>query len=296
MGRADLGAAVSAVRDRDVVANGLRHHLLETDGEAGREVLLLHGYLDLARSFVEVIEALAAQGYRVIAPDFRGHGDTDRTPPGSYYHYMDYVADLDALFEVLGLARAHVVAHSMGGGVATRFAGARPERVRSLCLLEGVGPPAMPADVAPDRTTAWLDGLAKLRRRGPRPMATIDDVMARMRVSHPALDVETLRHVATISTRALPEGGYVFRFDPLHQTTSPMRYDAEAVDAFLPRITCPVMHIDGGEITAWPDLAARATRYPNARFVTLEGAGHMMHWTRPAETSAAVLAFLADRK
>lgn len=285
---------MTALRDREVTANGLRHHLIETAGEPGREVLLLHGYLDLARSFHHVIEALAAQGYRVIAPDLRGHGDTDRTPPGSYYHYMDYVADLDALFEVLSLERAHVVGHSMGGGVATRFAGARPSRVRSLCLLEGVGPPAMPAEVAPDRTVAWLDGLAKLRRRGARTMASLDEVIARMRVSHPSLDAGTLRRVAALAVRELPEGGFVFRFDPLHQTTSPMRYDAEAVDAFLPRIACPVMHVDGGELSAWPGLMERARCYPGARFASIEGAGHMMHWTRPDETAAIILAFLAS--
>lgn len=284
---------MSALRDRDVVANGLRHHLLETDGEAGREVILLHGYLDLARSFHRVIEPLAAQGYRVIAPDFRGHGDSDRAPAGAYYHYMDYVADLDALFEALGLDRAHVVAHSMGGGVATRFAGARPERVRSLCLLEGVGPPAMPADVAPDRTTSWLNSLAKLRARGPRAMASLDEAVARMRVSHPAVDLETLRHVASLSVRELPEGGYVFRFDPLHQSISPMRFDAEAAEAFIARVACPVLHVDGGSLDAWPELAERARRYPNASFAAVEGAGHMLHWTRPDETASVIADFLS---
>lgn len=280
------------MRDRELVANGIRHHLIESDGPEGSEVVLLHGYLDLARSFEPVIKAVAAQGYRVIAPDFRGHGDSDRAPPGAYYHYMDYVADLDALFDALELRRAHLVGHSMGGGVATRFAGARPERVRSLCLLEGVGPPAMPAEVAPDRTTAWLDSLARLRRRAPRTLASLDEVVARMKISHPDVALETLRRVAELSVRALPEGGYVFRFDPLHQTISPMRFDAEASEAFCARITCPVLHLDGGSFAQWPELAARAALYPGAEVRTLEGAGHMMHWTRPDDTAAALVAFL----
>lgn len=285
---------MSALVDREVVANGLRHHLIEAPGDAGRTVVLLHGYLDLARTFDRVIEAIAAQGYRVIAPDARGHGDTDRTPPGSYYHFMDYVADLEALLDALGLARAHLVGHSMGGGVATRYAGARPGRVRSLALLEGVGMPAMPADVAPDRTAAWLDGLAKLRGRAARRFATLDEVVARMRVSHPAVEAPVLRRVAEQSVRALPDGGYVFRFDPLHQTTSPMRFDAEAAEAFLPRIACPVLHVDGGDITQWEELVGRARRYPNASHVSIPGAGHMLHWTRPEETARAVTEFLAQ--
>lgn len=284
---------MSELLDREVVANGLRHHLVEAVGDAARTVVLLHGYLDLARTFDRVIEAVAAQGYRVLAPDFRGHGDTDRAPPGSYYHFMDYLADLEAILDALGLARVHLVGHSMGGGVATRYAGTRPARVRSLALLEGVGMPAMPADVAPDRTAAWLDGIAKLRGRAPRRMATLDDVVERMRPSHPAVDADTLRRVAEQSVRAHPDGGYVFRFDPLHQTTSPMRYDAEAAEAFIPRIACPVLHVDGGDISQWEELASRARRYPNAAHVSIPGAGHMLHWTNPVETARALTDFLA---
>ena len=183
---------MTALVDRRIAANGLQHHLVEHPGGGRGTVVLLHGYLDLARSFEEVIAALGAAGYRVIAPDFRGHGDTDRIPPGAYYHAMDYVADLDALLDALALDRVHLVAHSMGGTVATRYAGARPARVASLALIEGVGPPAMPADVTPDRTALWLDGLKRARGRAPRPMGSLDEVVARMRVSHPSVPPDTL--------------------------------------------------------------------------------------------------------
>lgn len=283
---------MSALVDREVAANGMRHHVVEHPGDAARTVVLLHGYLDLARTYDRVIEALGAQGYRVIAPDFRGHGDTDRAPPGCAYHFVDYLADLDALLDALALPPAHLVGHSMGGGVASRYAGARPARVRSLALLEGVGLPAMPAEVAPDRTIAWLDGLARQRGRAPRVFPTLDAVVARMRPSHPAVDEGVLRRVAAQSVREV-DGGLAFRFDPAQQVTSPMRYDAEAVEAFIPRIECPVLHVDGGDVSRWEELAARARRYPAATHATVPGAGHMLHWTRPDETAAALLAFLA---
>lgn len=285
---------MSALVDRFVEANGLRHHLVEHPAGERGVVVLLHGYLDLARSFEEVIGALGAGGYRVIAPDFRGHGDTDRAPAGSYYHAMDYVADLDALLDALGLARVLVVAHSMGGTVATRFAGARPERVERLALIEGVGPPSMPAEVTPDRTTAWLDGWKRARGRAPRTMRSLDEVVARMRVSHPSVPLDVLREMGARATRATDDGALVFRFDPLHMTTSPMRYDAEAFEAFVARIACPVLMVDGGSLGAYPELAARAATYPNARFVEVPGAGHMVHWTEPAALSARLLAFLDE--
>lgn len=277
--------------ERFVVANHLRHHLVEAGDVAAPAVVLLHGYLDHARSFGAVIDRVAAAGYRVLAPDLRGHGDTDRTPPGSYYHFNDYLADVDALLDALGLGAVTLVGHSMGGGVASRYAGARPSRVRALAVLEGLGPPAMDPDVAVDRTTGWLDQLAKLRGRAPRRMATLDDVLARMRVSHPSLSTETLRAVAEDAVRPHPEGGWEFRFDPLHQTMSPMRYDAEAAEAFLDRIACPVLLVDGGGMTAWPGLDARARRYPNARTVVLPDAGHMMHWTQPDALADALVTF-----
>ncbi|MDO9017103.1 MAG: alpha/beta hydrolase [Deltaproteobacteria bacterium] len=286
---------MTALVDRRVAANGLQHHLVEHPGGGRGDVVLLHGYLDLARSFEEVIAGLGAAGYRVIAPDFRGHGDTDRVPPGAYYHAMDYVADLDALLDALALDRPHLVAHSMGGTVATRYAGARPARVASLALIEGVGPPAMPAEVTPDRTALWLDGLKRARGRATRPMRSLDEVVARMRVSHPSVPLDTLRTMAARATRETDDGGLLFRFDPLHMTISPMRYDAEAFEAFVPRITAPVLMVDGGSLAHFPELAERAARYPGARFVSVPDAGHMIHWTAPDALVAALLAFLDEQ-
>jgi pimeloyl-ACP methyl ester carboxylesterase len=285
---------VTALVDRYVDANGLRHHVVEHPGAGRGDVVLLHGYLDLARSFEEVIVALGDAGYRVIAPDFRGHGDTSAAPPGAYYHAMDYVADLDALLDALALERAHLVAHSMGGAVATRYAGARPARVASLALIEGVGPPAMPADVTPDRTALWLDGVKRARSRSPRAMRSLDEVVARMRVSHPSVPLETLRRMAERAVRDGGDGALVFRFDPLHMTTSPMRYDAEAFEAFIPRIACPVLMVDGGSLAQYPGLAERAATYPRARFVAVPDAGHMIHWTAPDALAAALIAFLDE--
>ncbi|MEZ4406621.1 MAG: alpha/beta hydrolase [Polyangiales bacterium] len=286
---------MSALRSVFVEANGVRQHALTTEGDRG-PVLLLHGYLDLARTFTRALAALEASGWKVYALDLRGHGETDRAPAGGYYHAYDYVADVDAAVDALGLARFHLVGHSMGGGVATRYAAARPERLLSLSLLEGVGPPAMPAEVAPDRTLAWLDGLKRARSRSPKRMATLDDVVTRMRVAHPTVPAEVLREVAAWSVREA-EGGWEFRFDPLHQTTSPGRYDAEGFEATVARVKAPTLLVDGGgDMSQWPEFGARARRYPVARTVTLDGAGHMMHWTQPTELARTLAEFFAERE
>ena len=109
------------------------------------------------------------------------------------------------------------------------------------------------------------------------------------------MPLDTLRTMAARATRATDDGGLVFRFDPLHMTTSPMRYDAEAFEAFVPRITCPVLMVDGGSLAYFPELAERAARYPGARFVGIPDAGHMIHWTAPDALVAALLAFLDEQ-
>jgi pimeloyl-ACP methyl ester carboxylesterase len=281
------------LRDLTVSANGLRHHVIEHPGGAREPVLLLHGYLDLARTFEGVIERLGARGHRVLALDFRGHGDTDRCPPGSYYHFADYLADAVGVLDALGVARAHVVAHSMGASVATMLAGAVPARARSLALLDGVGPPAMPEDVAPDRTARWLETAAKVRARGPRRMGSLDDAYGRMRMSHPEMPEATLRAMVARSVRSV-EGGWEFCFDPLHQTTSPGRFDAGAFEAYIDRIACPVLLVTGSELAGFEELAKRAERYRGARRRHIDGAGHMMHWTAPDALAAHVGEFLAE--
>src|SRR5689334_14139214 len=131
-------------RERFVRANGLAHHVVEWGQPSTHTPLvLLHGFLDLAWSF-DALARLLAPSRRVIALDFRGHGETEHVGAGGYYHFPDYVLDLDELVRAVGLDASpfHLLGHSMGGTVATLFAATRTTLVRSLVLVEGLGPPS----------------------------------------------------------------------------------------------------------------------------------------------------------
>src|SRR5512142_1732386 len=107
---------------RSVIANGLRHRVLEWDGGGGTTLLCLHGFLDFAWAFHRVGPMLAAAGYHVVAPDLRGHGRTERVGAGGYYHFLDYVHDVADLVDAVARDRLAIVGHSMGGGITGYYA------------------------------------------------------------------------------------------------------------------------------------------------------------------------------
>jgi pimeloyl-ACP methyl ester carboxylesterase len=281
---------------RHVTVRDLECHVLEWAPPEGAprsdlSVLLVHGFADAAGSWDEVAPLLAAAGHHVVAPDLRGFGQTAWSGPGGYYHFPDYIADLDALVALLLPGRLAVVGHSMGGTASTLFAGARPERVARLALLEGLGPPDNDARFTPDRMTRWLDDV----RGGGRPAQkamTLDDALRRLSLQHPGVAREALeRRLRYLATHA-EDGRLLWRFDPLHRTTSPTPFNAATFRSFAARVACPVLLISGGaEGFHPPDEAERAAAFRSAESRDLAGAGHMMHWTRPLDVASALVEF-----
>jgi non-heme chloroperoxidase len=114
------------------LATGVKLHYAEQGDPAAHPIILLHGYTDSWFSFSRVMSELA-KTYRVYALDQRGHGDSDQPEDG--YALTDYVADVIAFMDAMGLRRVSLVGHSMGSLVARRVALAAPERVVSLVLV-----------------------------------------------------------------------------------------------------------------------------------------------------------------
>ncbi len=125
------------VSHRFATTNGLRVHYVEK-GEPGRPlVLLLHGFPDFWWSWRHQIDPLVEAGFRVVAPDQRGYGDTDKHGP---YDLDTLVEDVVGLIEALGEERAIVVGHDWGGAVAWHLAATRPSRCAKLAILNSPHP------------------------------------------------------------------------------------------------------------------------------------------------------------
>jgi pimeloyl-ACP methyl ester carboxylesterase len=281
---------MTAPTERFVLANGLRHHVLEWDG-GGEPVVLLHGFLDLAWSWDAVAKQLADAGYRVIAFDFRGHGESEWIGAGGYYHFSDYVLDLAELLPQITEGPVHLVGHSMGGTVACMFAGSFGDRIRSLTLVEGLGIPPHPLDDAPERLRTWVRSVQRVRSRAPRLMADAAEALGRMRMRAPELPDDLGLFLAERGTRPV-EGGVEWRFDPLHRTPSPHPFRLEVFRTFLEGIGAPTLVVAGEQGFRLPDEDERRTWLGPHRFVEVPAVGHMIHWFAPGALANALLPFL----
>lgn len=123
------------LRQRHVTVGDIRLHVTEAGPEGGPPVVLLHGFPEFWYGWRHQIPALAAAGYRVIAPDQRGYNLSDKPPRVADYSIDRLAADVVALIDRLGYERIHLVGHDWGGGVAWWVAGGFAERIEKLVVL-----------------------------------------------------------------------------------------------------------------------------------------------------------------
>jgi pimeloyl-ACP methyl ester carboxylesterase len=274
----------------------LRYHVRTWGDARAPRLFLLHGWMDVSASFQFLVDCFEREWY-VVAPDWRGFGLTAWAPGG--YWFPDYYADLDALLEIYQPdAPAFLVAHSMGGNVASTYAGMRPHRVAKLISMEGFGAlRAAPAD-APKRYARWLDQL----RHPPlfKSYASFEEVAARLTKNNPRLTADKAHFLAQHWAKVVAPGNVALHSDPKHKLVNPVLNRLEEILACWRHITAPVLWISGAQSSAsgWrtdsaAQLAERKAAIRDFHEVILEDCGHMMHHDQPARLAAAVERFLA---
>lgn len=278
------------------LSTGLGYHLLEWS-EGDDVVVLIHGFLDNAWGWAACVEAgLATSGLRIVAPDMRGHGDSDWIGAGGYYHFVDYLADLHALVEQLAPARLALVGHSMGGSIAAYYAGSFPERVHKLALLEGLGPPETTQPM-PERVVGWVGAWKKVRERSPRSYASVEEAADRMMEHDPLLSRPLARELAEKGTTPALGGRIRFKHDPLHVTPGPYGFQLAVAESFWRRVRCPTLIVGGAQslMRHAPDEEKRRIGcFAKAQTVMLDGAGHMMQRHQPKALADTLRAFLTS--
>jgi pimeloyl-ACP methyl ester carboxylesterase len=284
-------------REKTVDVSRLPIHYLEWGTPAGEALVLIHGFLDQARSWdrlVDCLKGIVGSPLWIIAPDCRGHGDSGWIGAGGYYHFPDYVFDLDCLIRALGVNRFKLVGHSMGGTISFLYAGTFPNRVSRLVLIEGIGPIGMDFSDAPLRMEKWISEVHERGRDHFREYSGVEAGARQLQRTNSRLNDDLALELARAGMKQNQSGKWVWKFDPLHRTTAPQPFYSFQAIEFLRRIESPVLIVEGEQSNHIhrPDKQARLNALRDKRLVQIENAGHMVHQDNPQALAAVLANFL----
>lgn len=269
--------------------NGLTYRYLEWGDPAATPVVLLHGLRSYAHTWDPIAEALS-DSYRLIAPDFRGRGESDWDPAQDYYPDR-YVEDVESLVAQLGLARFVLIGHSLGGTVTYAYAARHPDQVVAA-VVEDIGPGSSASGAGADRVLRELDTT-------PAGFDSLADVYAYWRGIRPGVTDDALASRVENTVRPAPDGRWEWRLDMAGIAAARRRSDpARAIDLWecVEKLACPTLVIRGGRSDFLPaaTCAEMARRQPLLRWHEIAGAGHYAHDDAPAEFLGLVTGFLRE--
>ncbi|MBO9621247.1 MAG: alpha/beta hydrolase [Sphingomonas sp.] len=280
-----------APANHTVHANGIRQNYI--DAGEGAPVVLLHGFPETNFAWRFQVPVLGAH-YRIIAPDLRGYGETDK--PASGYDKRTMAADLAALLDTLGIERIALVGHDRGARVATRFAKDYPERVDRLVVMDNVPTRIVARELDARIAKAYWFFLFHLVPDLPETLiAGKEEPWLRWFFSDWTYDPATISGEAFATyVRAYQAPGAV------RGAMADYRANAEDIAQDLAdaevKIACPTLALWGADFAAvgkmfdmprvWAEMAN------DLRTAAIERCGHLPHEERPEAVNALLLDFL----
>ncbi len=259
-------------------------------------ILLLHGWMDCGAGWQLLVDQLP-DDWPLVAIDWPGYGRSARR--AERYWFADHLAELDWLAGELSPDQpVRLIGHSMGGTVASIYAGVRAGRVAWLANLEGFGMPELPHAQFPGQLTAWLDALRSAP--APRRYPDLEALAVALRRANPRLPPAHARYLARAWTRAV-EGGFEILADPRQQLPTPIRYTRADLEACWAQLRAPLLLLYGAE-SEYMQRAIGADALERLRALlpamTLESiaaAGHLLPHEQPARVAQALQRFAATR-
>jgi pimeloyl-ACP methyl ester carboxylesterase len=265
---------------------GLSMHYLEWGSDQDTALVLLHGGGQNAFTWQRVASAFANR-CRIIAPDARGHGDSDWSPDGAYTidRFRD---DLRGLVQALDLRRFVLVGMSLGGMTALSYAGTYGDELAGLVMV----------DIAPEIEQSGRDRIVGFLA-GRASFASLDEAVEYAHGFNPRRGREVLRRTLPRNLRELPDGRLAWKWDPrfinLGTGIEPDGFTRGLWDAAA-RVPCPALVVHGQE----SDILSResgerlARTLPNGRFASVAGAGHSVQGDNPRSLSDVLACFLTS--
>jgi len=276
---------------------GLKYQLRSWGDPAAPLLFCLHGHRDGSATFQFVVDALA-RDWRIVAPDWRGHGGSDWCVHG--YSFQDYLADLDQMVDQLAPdGPVSILGHSLGGNIANVYAGIRPQRVKRVASIDGFG--LRPKDLR--ETPEYLDAWLKSWRSEPK-IRVYPDVAAmadRLIAANKRLSRDKALFLAQHTSRAV-DGGYAWSFDPGHQRPFATTYRVDEWAACWRRIEAPTLWIAAGDRFERMDRTGeggfewRLAQLRHGDWVQVAETGHNIHHDRPAQLARIIEDFFAPSR
>ena len=283
-------------------------------------VLCLHGWLDNAASFLPLLPYMTAgdltNNKRIIAIDWNGHGLSSHRGDDAHYHFMDWVYDLLQLLEHNNWHSIDIVAHSMGGMVASAFAAAFPEKVKSLTLLDSIGFITTEADETTNQLRKGL--LSRLKgsalssqNTNVTNKQTADPFNASARKTknlHPSIESAIKARVNVsdmhyqqarliVERGLIKEGeGFTWRADSRLRNISPYRLTLKQAEQLMNDIQCPVQLIYGSKGL---DMVSKGILHFGPMIESFTSheiiGGHHAHMEKAQEVASLINTFLAKQ-
>jgi len=276
----------------------LRLHYVAWGDRDAPPLLLVHGGRDHCRNWDWVAEDLR-NDYHIIAPDLRGHGDSEWLKGGSYTQ-LDYVYDIAQLLNQTKMTPVTIIGHSLGGSISLTYTGLYPETVTKLVAIEGMGPPPQMLAMRMQeqmhvRLRNWMADLRKVSGRIPRRYASLEEAFQRMQEENPHLSADQARHLTIHGSNQNEDGTYSWKFDNYVRSFFPVGLTNEQTQELHGRIACPTLLIRGTESWASdPEKDGRAKAFRDVRVANVEKAGHWVHHDQLDAFLKVVRAFLAE--
>lgn len=265
-----------------VQAGAVRLHYL-TWGQGERTLACLHGTGGSAWHWGPLARTLVPRGYRVVAFDQRGHGDSDQPPTG--YEAEHFVADLEAALTGLGLERFDLLGASLGSRVATVYAAKHPERVGKLVLV----------DLSFEMPEVEQQRMIQGHEQRPDSFGSLEEAIdwSRRQPGRWRWTAELQAEMAPHEVKQLPDGRWTWRYS---RSAAIQGLQAAKSDLwpFAIELRMPTLLVRGAESPILPSEAAErmAEAIPQCRLVVIEEAGHGIPRDNPTAFNQAVTEFL----
>ena len=255
-----------------------------TDNQKSESILLLHGFNDNKETFV-FLEEFLSKRFNIYSFDFRGHGDSD-WKKDSLYHYSENLIDVQNLIDHYFEEPIYLLGHSMGAGMAARYTGLFPEKIKLLVCLEGFSG-LQPQEVERKRMREWLATTSRRNERNSSPTErkknmTLDEAVNKLGLIYSSLPKEKINSLISGLVRETDDGFYKWKNDPNLKTSTPIPFPPELSRKLWSEITSPVLIFFGRQTHIRPkNLEEILSHFKNVELREVEHAGHNMHHDKP---------------